>query len=460
MSSEVSIKISNLSKRYEVYKKPVDRLKQFIPPQLRQFIGAHSYDYFEDFWAIRDVSFEINRGETVGLIGRNGSGKSTLLQMICGTLNSSSGSIFTYGKIAALLELGAGFNPEFTGRENIYLNASIMGLTREEIDFHFEEIKSFADIGEFIERPVKIYSSGMTVRLAFSISICVKPDILIIDEALAVGDEAFQRKCFAKIEDIKSGGATILFCSHSAQTIIQLCDRAILLDRGSLLLQSDPATITKIYSYLLSSGPNEIERIRNEVVINGASFLNLLPDESEAIDVASIEGSYIDSYYDPSLIKAPTSVFEERGGRILNTRIFSASGQEVNVLNIRQQYSIEIEVALSLDIFAPEFEFILKTVNGIVVAGANSSKSPNIKNLHIEHSGYVKIRFDFSCNLVPDVYFLSITIRGTLYEERVIVHKIMEGWMIRVISSSENIDLGFAGINTSMSLNSNLVSNK
>ena len=200
MSSEISIKVENLSKCYQVYEQPRDRLRQFVMPRIRRMAGLKPKQYFREFWALRDVSFEVKKGETVGIIGRNGSGKSTLLQMICGTLNPSSGSITGTGRISALLELGSGFNPEFTGRENVYMNAAVLGLDKEEIDARFDGIAAFADIGDFIEQPVKTFSSGMVVRLAFSVAINVDPEILIVDEALSVGDELFQRKCFSRIE--------------------------------------------------------------------------------------------------------------------------------------------------------------------------------------------------------------------------------------------------------------------
>ena len=207
MSSDVAIKVDNLCKCYQIYDKPRDRLFQMLMRGHRQ--------YYREFWALTDVSFEIKRGETVGIIGRNGSGKSTLLQMVCGTLNPTSGSIQTSGRIAALLELGSGFNFEFTGRENVYMNGSVLGLSKEEIDACFDDIAAFADIGDFIEQPVKTYSSGMMVRLAFAVQATIEPDILIVDEALAVGDEKFQRKCFARLEALKARGTSILFVSHS-----------------------------------------------------------------------------------------------------------------------------------------------------------------------------------------------------------------------------------------------------
>src|SRR6478672_3840406 len=233
MSSDIAIKVEHLSKCYQIYSQPRERLKQFILPALQGMIGQQPKQYFRDFWALQDVSFEVRKGETVGIIGRNGSGKSTLLQLICGTLNPTSGSLQAHGRIAALLELGSGFNPEFTGRENVYLNGSLLGLSSAEIDVKFDDIAAFADIGEFIERPVKTYSSGMVVRLAFAVQAMVDPDILIVDEALSVGDEKFQRKCFARLEELKSRGTSILFVSHSGSQIVELCERALLLEHGA-----------------------------------------------------------------------------------------------------------------------------------------------------------------------------------------------------------------------------------
>lgn len=235
MSSDIAIKVEGLSKSYQIYGQPRDRLKQFVLPHLQGFLKQSPKKYYREFWALQDVSFEIKKGETIGIVGRNGSGKSTLLQMICGTLNPTSGHIATYGRISALLELGSGFNPEFTGRENVYMNGAILGLSNEKIDLLYEKIIAFADIGEFVEQPVKTYSSGMIVRLAFSVAIHVEPDILIVDEALAVGDFQFQSKCYEKIKSIRDKGATVLFVSHDLSAVSQFCDRGILLSNGHML---------------------------------------------------------------------------------------------------------------------------------------------------------------------------------------------------------------------------------
>lgn len=254
MSSEIAIKVEGLSKCYQIYERPQDRLKQFIFPRLQRLVGLPSKQYYKEFWALRDVSFEIKKGETVGIIGRNGSGKSTLLQMICGTLNPTTGSITTQGRIAALLELGSGFNPEFTGRENIYMNAAVLGMSVNETNARYDKIVEFADIGNFIEQPVKTYSSGMMVRLAFSVAIHVEPDVLIIDEALSVGDAYFQAKCAKMIQGIIAAGSTVLFVSHDTASVKSLCSRALLLNSGSSQYLGDVNTaVEKYYSALIES---------------------------------------------------------------------------------------------------------------------------------------------------------------------------------------------------------------
>lgn len=243
MSSSLAIHAQNLGKAFQLYDRPIDRLKQMLMRGRRR--------YYKEFAALHDVSFELQKGEVLGLVGRNGAGKSTLLQLICGTLSPSAGHVAVHGRVAALLELGAGFNPEFSGKENIYLNASILGLSTSEIDARYDAIVEFSGIGDFIHQPVKTYSSGMYVRLAFSIATSVDPDILVIDEALSVGDGAFARKSFDRIMRLKEKGATILFCSHSIYQIEALCTRAIWLEKGVVRLIGDPSTVVARYQNFL-----------------------------------------------------------------------------------------------------------------------------------------------------------------------------------------------------------------
>lgn len=234
MSSEIAIAVNNLSKSFSIYETPRDRLKQFILPRLQRAVGMQPRRYYREFRALEDVSFVLNRGETVGIIGRNGAGKSTLLQIICGTLAATHGNVAVSGRIAALLELGAGFNPEFTGRENVFLNGELLGLSRSEMLRRFPEIEEFAGIGQFIDQPIKTYSSGMYVRLAFAVQACVDPEILIVDEALSVGDIGFQYKCYKRMEELRRKGVTILMVTHSTGSILEYADRCIVMDGGKI----------------------------------------------------------------------------------------------------------------------------------------------------------------------------------------------------------------------------------
>ncbi|MHB9118235.1 MAG: ABC transporter ATP-binding protein [Burkholderiales bacterium] len=262
-SDQPAIRARGLGKCYQLYAQPQDRLKQFLWRGKRR--------YYREFWALRDVNFEIMPGEVVGIIGRNGSGKSTLLQLVCGTLTPTDGEVSVKGRVAALLELGAGFNPEFTGRENVFMSAAVMGLSQAEIAARYEDIVEFSGIRDFIDQPVKTYSSGMYVRLAFSVAISVDPDILVIDEALSVGDGEFARKSFDRIMALKDAGKTILFCSHSMYQIEVLCSRALWLDKGRVEMIGSPAKVTSAYNtFLMTSGASPLQE-------NNAHFSQISP---------------------------------------------------------------------------------------------------------------------------------------------------------------------------------------
>ena len=239
MKTNIAISVKNITKTYKLYDSHSDRVKEAFHPLRKK--------YHYPFNALNDISFDVKKGEAFGIIGRNGSGKSTLLQIVCGILQSTSGTVHTNGRISALLELGAGFNPEFTGRENVYINGKILGFTDAEIDARFDKIAEFADIGEFMDQPVKVYSSGMVVRLAFAVQVCAEPDLLIVDEALSVGDIFFQQKCFARMHEIISGGTTCLFVSHDTAAVQNLCQRAILLNQGEISFIGDATEAVSRY---------------------------------------------------------------------------------------------------------------------------------------------------------------------------------------------------------------------
>lgn len=243
---DAAIVVEHVSKCYPLYARPQDRLRQAIVPRLQRLVGMAPGQFFRESWAVRDVSLAVARGETVGIIGRNGSGKSTLLQMICGTVTPTAGEVGVSGRIAALLELGSGFNPEFTGRENVYMNGAILGMSREEVDAKFERIVAFAELGEYMDRPVKTYSSGMYVRLAFSVIAHADADVLVVDEALSVGDVFFAQKCMRFLREFQRKG-TVLFVSHDAAAVINLCDRAIWLDGGRVMLDGPSKQVCEAY---------------------------------------------------------------------------------------------------------------------------------------------------------------------------------------------------------------------
>lgn len=301
MSSEIAIKVENLSKCYEIYDQPRDRLKQFLLPRLQRLVAQPPRQYYREFWALKDISFEIKKGEAVGIVGRNGSGKSTLLQIITGTLAPTAGSVSTQGRIAALLELGSGFNPDFTGRENVYLNGALLGFSNEQIDEKFDAIAAFADIGQHLDQPVKTYSSGMLVRLAFAVQVQVEPEILIVDEALAVGDALFQKRCFQRIEKLISDGTTLLFVSHDQESVRTLTNRALLLNKGKAAAWGLSSEVVLEYRKLLhdeeaayfSSLTKELTERAKQVSASSVSVdvAPSLPDRTDSITVPSTEGA-------------------------------------------------------------------------------------------------------------------------------------------------------------------------
>ena len=325
---DVVIAAQNLGKCYEIYAQPRDRLLQSLFRGRRQF--------FQEFWAVSGLSFEVKRGETVGIIGRNGSGKSTLLQLVAGTLTPTTGTVTARGRVAALLELGSGFNPEFTGRENVYLNGAILGFARETMARRYGEIVAFADIGEFIDQPVKTYSSGMLARLAFAVAIHSEPESLIVDETLSVGDEAFQRKCFARIHDLRQRGTSILFVSHAAAAIVELCDRALLLDQGELILTGRPKEVVALYQKLIYSPADRAAAVRRAILEGGHAAAPAVPPAPDAA-VALIAGTE-DAEFDPRLVPQSTVAYESRGAEIEDPHLETRDGQRVNVLVHGDEY--------------------------------------------------------------------------------------------------------------------------
>ncbi|MFH0255786.1 ABC transporter ATP-binding protein [Vibrio rumoiensis] len=444
MSSNIAIEVKDVSKSFQVYERPIDRLKQFVIPKLKKSFGMHPTIYFRDFSALKNVNFSINRGETVGIVGRNGSGKSTILQIICGTLSANSGVVSTCGRIAALLELGSGFNPEFTGRENVYMNAAILGLSREETKKKFPAIEKFADIGDFIDQPVKTYSSGMVVRLAFAVSINVEPEVLIVDEALAVGDELFQRKCFSKIEEIKKKGTTILFVSHSASTIIELCDRAILMDCGEKIAIGNPKEIVNSYQKLLYAPEDKQKEIRDEVIRSlNSQVIETRSSEVENIHVTDDKAL---EFFDPNLVPESTIEYESHGAIISLPRVLTQTGIEVNNLVRGQFYKFSYQVEFNSDFDNVRFGMLIKSLSGVELGGSVSSSSgeSEIKGSLGER---INIEFTFQCLLNPGVYFLNCGVLGNVNGIETYIHRLIDVSMFRVIPEVGLLSTGIMDFN-------------
>lgn len=420
-----------------------------LVPKVERALGRAPRQYFSEFRAVNGVSFEVGRGETVGIVGRNGSGKSTLLQMICGTLNPTSGSVEVRGRIAALLELGSGFNPEFTGRENVFLNAAILGLSHEETVSRFDQIAKFADIGDFIDQPVKTYSSGMYVRLAFAVAINVDPDILVVDEALAVGDEAFQRKCFARIENIRDNGASILFVSHGSQTILQLCDRAILMDRGEKILEGRPKTVINQYQRFLSLSGAEADVAREAIkLMDGWAEQTATASPTQIVSAPIVNDTKSDGWYDESIKSLNPVELPSRGARISNVRFTTTSGTTVNCLAMGGTYSLRYDVHFERPIDRVGFGMLIKTANGIDLGGVGSSIRDELVDIPFDQS-FVEVEMKFQCRLHPGMYFINVGTGCIQDGEEIILHKILDAECFNVVAEdklpfSGRVDFGIA----------------
>ena len=453
MSSEVhAIEISNISKAFPVYAQPHHRLLQMLSRRNKQ-------RWYQEFVALHDVSFNVERGETLGIVGRNGSGKSTLLQIICGTQTPTTGQVNVNGRVAALLELGSGFNPEFTGRENVFLNGMVLGLSWEEIEQRFESIAAFAEIGDFMERPVRTYSSGMYVRLAFAVAINVTPDILIVDEALSVGDEAFQRKCFARINRIRENGATILFVSHSASTVVELCNRAVLLDGGELLAMGSPKYIVSRYQKILYSPSDKSATIR--AAIQGGSEMDTPQQDIEGSTDALVEPVIAapddaiesldpddESYFEEGMLPKSTYRYDAIAAAIEDPHIETLDGRRVNVLKARRDYVYTYRIRFDRGASAVRCGMLIKSVTGLDLAGCVTSWAGS-SLAWVDAGTVLEVRFRFPCMFASGAYFLNAGVQGRLGEEEVYLDRWIDAVMFKVIHepgrlATTTIDLDIA----------------
>lgn len=440
MSSETAIVVSGLNKCFHIYDAPRDRLLQMLSRGRKQ--------YYREFWALKDISFSVFKGETVGIVGRNGSGKSTLLQMICGTLNPTAGVITTHGRIAALLELGSGFNPEFTGRENVYMNAAVLGLSRMEAEARFAEIEAFAEIGDFIDQPVKTYSSGMMVRLAFAVAINVDAQVLIIDEALSVGDELFQRKCYGRIEALKKKGSTILFVSHSGSAVIEFCDRALLLDGGELLTIGTPKHIISKYQRLMYAPADRRAAIRDELRVAGDPAAVETAHETVALPAPESREVHAEEleFFDPHLTPQSTVLYESNGALIESPAIYTKEGKQANCLVRGRSYYYRYKVSFSRNVTNVRFGMMIKTTSGYELGGAASMPSGQ-GILHVKAGQEIEVEFRFDCTINPGTYFFNAGVTGAHGDEETFLHRILDVYLFKVMPCDDNTATGVIDFN-------------
>ena len=382
---EIAISVNEVSKVYKLYNKPSDRLKESL--------GLTKKQVSTDHYALNNISFKINKGETVGIIGTNGSGKSTILKIITGVLNPTKGDVKIQGRISALLELGAGFNPEYSGVENVYLNGTMIGFSKEEIDSKLDAILEFADIGEYVYQPVKTYSSGMFVRLAFAVAINIDPEILIVDEALSVGDVFFQAKCYNKFEEFKKLGKTILFVSHDLGSITKYCDRAILLNKGTMLAEGEPKEIVDLYKKVLVSDPGS--DIDTETLVNDKK--NDTTDYKSNMNV----NSQLQDYGDGS-------------AHIIDYGIIDSDGTVTNTLLKNRDFSIVMKVRFDRKINNPIFAFTIRDIKGTDITGTNTMYE-KIDTKTVNNGDVIEVRFTQKMILQGGEYLISLGCTG--YEE-------------------------------------------
>ena len=423
---QYALTVSNLTKVYHLYDRPSDRLKEAL--------GFSKKNRHRDLYALRDVSFSVRQGETVGIIGTNGSGKSTILKIITGVLTPTSGEVKVNGRISALLELGAGFNMEYTGRENVYLNGTMMGFSREEIDARMDSILSFADIGDFVNQPCKTYSSGMFVRLAFAVAINIDPEILIVDEALSVGDVFFQSKCYHKFEEFKAQGKTILFVSHDLSSISKYCDRVILLNKGVMRAEGEPREMVDLYKKLLvnlDSGDAPAAKMPAAPDAPGEEAQSA----AAAPEPAKVKKSELTGVLD----RNPNTIeYGEGQADFVKIRIFDERGNETGSIEKGTEFTIQLTVRFNHSVDDPIVAYTFKNLQGTEITGTNTwyeDKAPG----HKDGGDVITVSFRQKMNLQGGEYLLSFGCTGYHEGQFRVFHRLYDIIGITVISTKNTV---------------------
>ena len=446
--TEYAITVNDVTKVYRLYEKPIDRLKESVSPTHR--------NYHRDFYALNGLSFQVKKGETVGIIGTNGSGKSTILKIITGVLTPTTGEVKVDGKISALLELGAGFNMDYTGIENIYMNGTMMGYTKKEMDLKLQDILDFAEIGDFVYQPVKTYSSGMFVRLAFALAINVEPEILIVDEALSVGDVFFQSKCYRRMEEIRQSGTTILMVTHDMGSIIKYCDRVVLLNKGEFIAEGAPGHIVDLYKKILAgqldSLKAQLERERREKEAVAADAAAREKDreedpageESSSVQLSDFSGGMDLDGKGPQLMKDQLTINYERteygDGRaeIYDLGLIDERGNITNLLLKGEMFTIRERIRFNAEIQSPIFTYTIKDKKGTELTGTNTMfEGADIKP--VKPGDAYTVEFTQKMTLQGGEYLLSMSCTGFEHGEHVVYHRLYNVTNITVISNKNTV---------------------
>ncbi len=434
-NNNIAIQVSGLEKAYKLYNKPSDRLKEAL--------GLGRKKKYKEHYALKGVDMTIYQGETVGIIGTNGSGKSTILKIITGVLNATRGEVNVNGRISALLELGAGFNMEYNGIENVYLNGTMMGFSKKEIDAKMDDILSFADIGDYVYQPCKTYSSGMFVRLAFAVAINIEPEILIVDEALSVGDVFFQAKCYHKFEEFKQMGKTIVFVSHDLSSISKYCDRVVLLNQGVKLGEGSPKEMIDAYKQVLVG----------QYVASEEQEGNLLDDEElEAAAAASADGKKVQNTVDNSganIVNPDLLEYGTKAAVIEEYKITDDMHRNTSAVLKGKDCSVHMKVRFCEDIEAPIFAFTIKNIKGVEITGTNTM----VEKAFLEpvKAGSVKeITFTQEMNLQGGEYLLSLGVTGYEKENLQVYHRLYDVLNMTVISDKDTV--GYYDMNSTVTV--------
>lgn len=417
-----AIEVQDVTKVYRLYDKPIDRLKESL--------NLTHKNYHRDFFALNQISFCVKKGETVGIIGTNGSGKSTILKIITGVLTPTTGTVKVEGVISALLELGAGFNMDYTGIENIYMNGTMMGFSRKEMDAKLQDILDFADIGDFVYQPVKTYSSGMFVRLAFALAINVEPEILIVDEALSVGDVFFQSKCYRRMEEIRKNGTTILMVTHDMGSIIKYCDRVVLLNRGSFVAEGKPGQMVDLYKKILANQMDGLE-----------ADLQEMNDFSGADQGAGADAGFGGGLMKDKLTINPNRTeYGDGRAEIYDLGLFDERGNLTNLLLKGERFTIKERIRFHADLQSPIFTYTIKDKKGADLTGTNTMyEGADIKPVK-SGDGY-EVSFTQKMTLQGGEYLLSMSCTGFEQGEHVVYHRLYDVANITVISNKNTVGI-------------------